>query len=111
MPAAPGAAVTVRAPAKVNLQLSVGAPGPDGYHPLATVFHAVSLYDEVTASPAPEGAGAVVEVEGDRSGAVPVDDTNLAVRAARLLAAETGVAPDVRLLIRKEIPVAGGMAG
>ena len=42
---------------------------------------------------------------------MPLDDSNLAVRAARLLAARTGVAPDVDLHIRKQIPVAGGMAG
>lgn len=111
MAGAQGAAVTVRAPAKINLQLSVGGPGPDGYHSLATVFHAVSLYDELTASSLPVGAGVQVEVQGDPAGAVPRDASNLAGRAAQLLAAQTGVEPDVRLRIRKEIPVAGGMAG
>lgn len=105
-----GASVTVRAPAKINLQLSVGALGEDGYHPLATVFHAVSLYDEVTATAGSDGSGVRVEVDGG-AGRVPLDDTNLAVRAARLLAERTGVSPDVRLSIRKEIPVAGGLAG
>ena len=41
--------VHVRAPAKINLALKVGAPRADGYHPLATVYQAVSLYDEVHA--------------------------------------------------------------
>jgi 4-diphosphocytidyl-2-C-methyl-D-erythritol kinase len=41
--------VTVRVPAKVNVALSVGPRRPDGFHDLATVFHAVSLYDEVVA--------------------------------------------------------------
>lgn len=111
MVAAQGASVTVRAPAKINLQLSVGAPGADGYHPLATVFHAVALYDEVTASEAPEGAGIRVAVEGEQVQRVPRDDSNLAAKAARLLAEQAGVAPDVHLRIHKEIPVAGGMAG
>jgi 4-diphosphocytidyl-2-C-methyl-D-erythritol kinase len=111
MAAAQGASVTVRAPAKINLQLSVGAPGEDGYHPLATVFHAVALYDEVTASEAPDGAGIRVVVEGEQVQHVPRDDSNLAVKAARLLAEQAGVAPDVHLRIHKEIPVAGGMAG
>jgi 4-diphosphocytidyl-2-C-methyl-D-erythritol kinase len=105
--------VTVRAPAKINLQLAVGAPGPDGYHPLATVFHAVGLYDELTATPA-DGGGVQITVEADGPvgiDQVPLDGTNLAVRAATLLAARTGVTPDVQLHVRKGIPVAGGMAG
>lgn len=103
-----GEEVTVRAPAKINLQLSVGAPRSDGYHDLATVFQAVSVYDELTAS---RGRGVSVEVTGDTAAGVPVDDRNLAVRAATLLAARAGVAADVRLRLRKAIPLAGGMAG
>ncbi|HEX2315589.1 MAG TPA: 4-(cytidine 5'-diphospho)-2-C-methyl-D-erythritol kinase [Thermomonospora sp.] len=99
---------TVRVPAKVNLQLAVGPLRDDGYHDLVNVFHAVSLFDEVTAEP----AGALsVRVEGASVEGVPLDDDNLAVRAARLLAARTGVEPAVALTIRKAIPVAGGMAG
>ena len=112
-PGRPVTPVTVRAPAKINLQLAVGAPGPDGYHELATVFHAVGLYDELTATPTDRG-GVQITVEGDGQVAVdqvPLDRTNLAVRAALLLAARTGVSPDVRLHVHKEIPVAGGLAG
>ncbi len=100
--------VTVRAPAKINLQLAVGAPRPDGYHDLATVFQAVSLYDEVTATPAD---GVQVTVEGLDADRVPLGDDNLAARAACLLADRTGFDPGVHLHIRKQIPVAGGMAG
>ena len=53
----------VRVPAKVNLQLSVGPTRDDGYHDLVNVFHAVSLFDEVTATPA--DALDDVRVEGD----------------------------------------------
>jgi 4-diphosphocytidyl-2-C-methyl-D-erythritol kinase len=52
-----------------------------------------------------------VEVEGEGAERVPRDDSNLAVRAVRLLAARTGHAPDVALRIHKGIPVAGGCAG
>jgi 4-diphosphocytidyl-2-C-methyl-D-erythritol kinase len=100
--------VTVRVPAKVNLALSVGPRRRDGYHELATVFHAVSLYDEVVASPAEDMTASLDGVGSDR---VPVDDSNLALRAARTLAAYTGVTTGVRLHIRKDIPVAAGMAG
>jgi 4-diphosphocytidyl-2-C-methyl-D-erythritol kinase len=100
--------VTVRVPAKVNLQLSVGPQRRDGYHDLVNVFHAVSLYDEVTATPA---AGLTVEVEGDAAAAVPRDLANLAAKAAYALAEHAGIDPGVQLRIRKRIPVAGGMAG
>ncbi|MFB6837102.1 4-(cytidine 5'-diphospho)-2-C-methyl-D-erythritol kinase [Streptomyces sp. NPDC056361] len=105
--AVPGA-VTVRVPAKVNVQLAVGAARPDGFHDLANVFLAVSLYDEVTATPAD---GLTITCEGPDADKVPLDRTNLAARAAELLAARHGISPDVHLHIAKDIPVAGGMAG
>ncbi|MFF1509196.1 4-(cytidine 5'-diphospho)-2-C-methyl-D-erythritol kinase [Streptomyces sp. NPDC058326] len=101
-------AVTVRVPAKVNAQLAVGAARPDGFHDLANVFLAVSLYDEVTATPAET---LTVTCEGPDADKVPLDRTNLAARAAELLAARHGLSPDVHLHIAKDIPVAGGMAG
>ncbi|WP_244900199.1 4-(cytidine 5'-diphospho)-2-C-methyl-D-erythritol kinase [Streptomyces nanshensis] len=102
--------VTARVPAKVNVQLAVGGLRPDGFHGLANVFLAVGLYDEVTASPA--GApGVRLTVSGRDTRHVPLDDGNLAARAARLLAERHGRAPDVALHIAKDIPVAGGMAG
>ncbi|MEU5489014.1 4-(cytidine 5'-diphospho)-2-C-methyl-D-erythritol kinase [Streptomyces sp. NPDC020196] len=100
--------VTVRVPAKVNVQLAVGAPRPDGFHDLANVFLAVGLYDEVTVTPADTLR---VTCEGPDAAQVPLDTTNLAARAALALAARYGVAPDVHIHIAKDIPVAGGMAG
>jgi 4-diphosphocytidyl-2-C-methyl-D-erythritol kinase len=105
-------AVTVRVPAKINLSLSVGPLRPDGYHELVTVFHAVSLYDEVIARAA-RGLSLTVDPlrrDSDVNG-VPEDEGNLAWQAALLLAEHARVEPDVRLTIRKDIPVAGGMAG
>jgi 4-diphosphocytidyl-2-C-methyl-D-erythritol kinase len=100
--------VTVRVPAKVNVALSVGPRRPDGFHDLATVFHAVSLYDEVVARSAEDFS---VTAEGVGSEQVPRDDSNLAMQAARTLAAYSGVTSGAGLHIRKEIPVAAGMAG
>jgi 4-diphosphocytidyl-2-C-methyl-D-erythritol kinase len=100
--------VVVRAPAKVNLQLSVGPLRRDGYHELVNVFHAVSLHDEVTVTPA---RSLRVEVEGESAAAVPRGADNLAAKAAYALAERTGVEPSVQLHIRKRIPVAAGMAG
>lgn len=100
--------VTVRAPAKVNLGLAVGPRRADGFHPLVTVFQAVSLYEEVTAS---EADRITVTVSGPGAELVPTDRSNLAWRAAELVARESGAQPGVHLHIAKRVPVAGGMAG
>lgn len=105
---APLSTVTVRAPAKLNLQLCVGPLRADGYHDLTTVFHAVSLYDEVTVRRA---EALSVVVKGDTADGVPTGGSNLAVRAVQLLAEEAGLPPHVSLLLHKDIPVAGGCAG
>ena len=107
MPARPSVdTVTVRAPAKVNLHLSVGPRRPDGYHGLTTVFHAIGLYDEVTLTRADALS---VTVEG--ADGVPTDTTNLAARAVLALAERTGNDPAVAIHLVKGIPVAGGCAG
>jgi len=103
--------VIVRVPAKVNLQLSVGPLRDDGYHELATVFHAVSLSDEVKATYAEPGAGITLTISGEGADHLPVDESNLAYRAAMLLAAHAGIDADVTMHLNKGIPVAGGMAG
>ncbi|MEU9211993.1 4-(cytidine 5'-diphospho)-2-C-methyl-D-erythritol kinase [Streptomyces sp. NPDC048415] len=100
--------VTVRVPAKVNVQLAVGGARPDGFHDLANVFLAVGLYDEVTVTEADELR---VTCAGPDAGQVPLDRTNLAARAALELARRYGVDPAVHVHIAKDIPVAGGMAG
>lgn len=104
-------AVTVRAPAKINLYLGVGALGPDGYHPLATVYQAVGLYDDVTVADQPDWS---VHLRGENRPDlvdIPADESNLALRAGQLLAAHHGVSRAARIEIHKDIPVAGGMAG
>ncbi|MCU0301307.1 MAG: 4-(cytidine 5'-diphospho)-2-C-methyl-D-erythritol kinase [Candidatus Nanopelagicales bacterium] len=105
-------AITVRAPGKVNVQLSVGRVRDDGYHPLASVFHAVELVEEVTVGVGEPGSGIVIaEVSGLQAAEVPRDASNLAWRAVELVAGELGVAPDAWIRIAKGVPVAGGMAG
>lgn len=107
--------VIVRAPAKVNLQLSVGPKGDDGYHPLATVFQAVSLWETVIASLRDDGEITItVEIQQNADvpeGAIPLDETNFAVRAARAVAERYGASSGVDLRIVKGVPVGGGMAG
>jgi len=100
--------VTARAAAKVNLELMVGPRRADGFHHLATVFQAVGLYDDISVETAEDWG---VTVNGPYADQVPTDDTNLALRAARRLAAEAGIAMAVHITIDKDIPVAAGMAG
>ena len=106
-PTLPGT-VTVRAPAKVNLELRVGPRRPDGYHDLATVFQAVSLHDEVSVARWHEWQ---VVAAGTYADLIPTDADNLAVRAARLLAERWNIDEPLSIRIDKDIPVAGGMAG
>lgn len=101
----------MHAPAKVNLELRVGPLGGDGYHPVVSVFQAVSLFEEVTASPGTPGTGITVAVRGRGADRVPTGASNLAVRAAQLLARRADVEPSAHLRLRKAVPVAGGMAG
>ena len=98
----------MRVPGKVNLFLGVGDRREDGYHELATVFHAVSLCDQITVRHADL---LTLRVLGEGADEVPVDERNLAWRAAELMAGHVGRAPDVEITIDKSIPVAGGMAG
>ncbi|TRZ55620.1 MAG: 4-(cytidine 5'-diphospho)-2-C-methyl-D-erythritol kinase [Streptomycetaceae bacterium] len=107
----PVKSVTVRVPAKVNLQLSVGPRESDGFHNLVTVFQAISIYDDITVSFAPVKSGVSISISGDQRHGVPADESNLAMKAIALMAKEYDLAIDAHLEIKKSIPVAGGMAG
>jgi 4-diphosphocytidyl-2-C-methyl-D-erythritol kinase len=101
--------VRVRAPGKLNLFFEVGGVQDDGYHDVASAYQAVSLFEDVWASPSDEftvSISGTVDVSG-----VPADDRNLAVRAARLVAQRIGHAGGVHLDIVKHVPVAGGLGG
>ncbi len=104
-------AVRVRVPAKVNLALRVGETDEHGYHRLGTVFQALSLTDEVTVEAGRPGVYRLT-FRGEGSAFLPTDDTNLATRAAKLMASRFEVeGAGCTMTIRKRIPVAGGMAG
>jgi 4-diphosphocytidyl-2-C-methyl-D-erythritol kinase len=102
--------LTVRVPAKINLQLAVGPLRPDGYHDLVTVFHAIGLFDMVGVAAAETDS---VAVTGEGAGQVPADGGNLALRAVRALRAAVPdqAGPGVAMTITKRIPVAAGLAG
>lgn len=101
--------ITVRAPGKINVYFRVGALQEDGYHEVASLYQAVSLFEEVTAEPAD---GFSLRFTGPIDAAsLPTDDSNLALRAAKLLAERTGHDGGVELTVLKRVPVAGGMGG
>jgi len=101
--------VHVRAPGKINVYLEVGALQDDGYHDVAIAYQAVSLYEEVRVADADFfslGLSGSVEL-----GRVPLDDGNIAIKAAKLLAERTGYSGGARIEIEKHVPVTGGMGG
>lgn len=110
-PLAEDEVVRVRASGKVNLALRSGPRRSDGYHELATVFQAVSVYDDLDARWAEPGRFEL-RVTGEQASLVPTDDSNLAIKAARLLVRMSGNRGlGCSLDLRKTIPVTGGMAG
>ena len=107
----PVKSVTVRVPAKVNLQLSVGPKEADGYHNLVSVFQAISIFDDITIKLGEPGSGLTISVTGDQTHGVPADANNLAAKAVSLISKEYDLTVDAHIEIKKSIPVAGGMAG
>ena len=105
-PAARRGAVHRRAYAKVNLALEVLGRRDDGYHELRTLFQTVSLHDDVVLERRPRE----ITVACDHP-EVPLDETNLAFRAARDLRRFARIESGVAITIRKRIPVAGGLGG
>ncbi len=98
-----------RAPGKINVFLKVGAMLDDGYHDVAIAYQAVSLYEDVRAYPADDFSVSISgTVELSR---VPTDGSNVAIKAARLLARKTGFRGGAHLEIEKHVPVTGGMGG
>ena len=95
-------------PGKVNVYLGVGPREFSGYHELATIFQAVGIYDEVTVSAADS---LTISGLGQFADQIPTDETNLAWKAAELVARACGEEPNIHIQIDKSIPIAAGMAG
>jgi len=104
-------AVTVRAAAKINLLLGVGAPRPDGFHTLVTVYQAVSLYDDLTATPADAVTVTTDVAPYIDAGHLPESGLNIVDRAAAALTAHHGRPVTAAVRVDKSIPIAGGLAG
>ena len=101
--------VTATAPGKINVCLRVGPLGDDGYHDVATIYQAVSLLEEVTAT---ESAEFTVSFSGPiDTSHLTVDESNLVIRAARAVAAASGYIGGASIQVVKRVPIAGGMGG
>jgi 4-diphosphocytidyl-2-C-methyl-D-erythritol kinase len=94
------------APAKLNLFLHVVGRRPDGYHLLQTAFRLIDLCDWLRFAPRQDG-----EISLARAIPGVTTDDNLAVRAARLLKAESGTGAGVEIGLEKNIPIGGGLGG
>lgn len=103
--------LTVRAAAKINLLLGVGAPRPDGFHTLVTVYQAVSLYDDVTVTAADEVTVATEVASYLDASKLPGPGLNIIDRAAALLSERHGRPVGGEVRVDKSIPIAGGLAG
>ena len=100
-----------QAPAKINLYLEITGRREDGYHTVDTAYQSIDLSDIVALKPAQSGLGVTCEVVGEWAEHVPQGEENLATRAARLIAAQTGREPRVAITIEKRIPVGAGLGG
>ena len=97
---------TLKAYAKINIGLDVTGKTDNGYHLLKTVMQQVDLYDVITIERAEKGINFSCDSKD-----VPSDDTNLAVKAAKLMTETYGIKEGVNISLNKNIPVAAGMAG
>ena len=101
-------AITLAAPAKVNLYLHVVGRRADGYHLLDSLVAFTELADTITARPAGELS---LSLDGPFSGAVDASEDNIVIRAARALSAAAGAPARVHFNLTKRLPVAAGLGG
>lgn len=103
----------IKAYAKLNLTLKILGQRPDGYHDIDSVFHCISLHDELTLSPRRDGK-IVLKCSDPK---LPTDDTNLAYRAALIIKdlaqrkcpGQKNYGADI--LLKKNIPIGAGLGG
>lgn len=107
--------ISAAAPGKINVSFHVGPLREDGYHDVASLYLALDLHEVVTVSEAEPGSWSAELSEASSIEVAPEDwpsgEGNLAVRAAKLLAAHVGLTTGVAISIAKHVPVAGGMGG
>src|SRR5215469_8515141 len=100
---------TVRSHAKINLGLGIGAPRPDGFHALATVYQTLEMHDLVTVSARRGAQNSIRITSNDRR--VPTDNRNTAWKIVELAlkAAQLHAGVEVEIHIEKRLPIQGGL--
>ncbi len=101
-------ALTRAAAAKINLTLEVTGRRSDGYHTLESLVAFTDIEDHLTFSPASEVA---LDVRGPEASALTGDESNLAVKAARLVQRHLNTTDGVAIALEKRIPLAAGLGG
>jgi 4-diphosphocytidyl-2-C-methyl-D-erythritol kinase len=99
-------AIRLRAPGKINWTLDVTGRRPDGYHEVEILMQSISLWDDIVLTECDAG----IQVCGNAA-EMPLDESNLAAKAARLIQDQFGITRGIRIDITKRIPVAAGLAG
>ena len=106
--------ITLKAYAKINLSLDVLGKLPNGYHEVKMVMQQIDLYDLVTVAceELPEGSDMVIR-GGTSRGDLPMDETNIAYKAAMLMRStyRPDKSYDIVITLNKRIPMAAGLAG
>jgi 4-diphosphocytidyl-2-C-methyl-D-erythritol kinase len=98
---------TVRSHAKINLGLGIGAPRPDGFHGLVTIYQTLELHDLLTVSAKRAETTAIQLTSNDRR--VPTDSRNTAWKMVDLALSTLGLSADVAIHIEKQLPIQGGL--
>ena len=98
---------SVRSHAKINFGLGIGAPRPDGFHALATVYQTIELHDVVSVTARPADATVLRLSSNDRR--VPTDGRNTAWKMVELALKMMGRTAEVEIQIEKRLPVQGGL--
>jgi 4-diphosphocytidyl-2-C-methyl-D-erythritol kinase len=100
-------ATRVRSYSKINLGLAIGRIRPDGFHDLATLYQTLALHDVVTVA-ARKTAKSLITLTTDHY-SVPTDERNTAWKMVALALGQMGIAAEVNIHIRKDLPVQGGL--
>jgi 4-diphosphocytidyl-2-C-methyl-D-erythritol kinase len=107
--------LVLKAPAKINLFLEIVGRRPDGYHLLETIMQTVNLYDELSFELALSSEISLSVISGRGCGqafeALPLDDGNIIMRAAKILKEKFGISRGVKITLEKNIPLGAGLGG